>query len=529
MRPPNLEYFLTRPGLGGRVLAVAVPVCILAAYLFGGEIWLLAAALLLPLPFLMHRASPGGEVGRNDRDALTGLLASGAFEAAADARLEGLGPSGRLTAAFCLELERFSELRNRYGDATAEEVLKYTARRILAALRSDDVVARVGDARFAICLDPVRVLDLEICLQLACRLQTALEEPVPLQTVSVHPSCSVGFCQSSRLQKVSGHTLFEAADMALAEARRRGSSSVRAYQPGFRHRAASRRLNDLEASRALDRGEIHAWFQPQICADTGAVSGFETLARWHHPKRGVVPPVEFLAPMQQSGQLERLASRMLSEALSALKAWHKAGWDVPAVGVNFALEDLQNPALLDKVRWELDRFDLAPECLAVEVLEDVIAGAPEDIVVRNVNGLAALGCGIDLDDFGTGHASISSIRRLRATRLKIDRSFVTRVDQDIEQQRMVAAIVTMAERLGLETLAEGVETPGEHAMLAQLGCGHVQGFGLGRPMPYEQTFDWLRAFHNRPRAAPQIGPAPAAGGVAAPQSRRTPPSAPESA
>ncbi len=120
-----------------------------------------------------------------------------------------------------------------------------------------------------------------------------------------------------------------------------------------------------------------------------------------------------------------------------------------------------------------------------------MAQSDDDITTRNIAALAGLGCSVDLDDFGTGHASISSIRRFDVNRIKIDRSFVTRVDTDRDQQNMVAAILTMAERLNLDTLAEGVETHGEHAMLAQLGCGHVQGYSIGRPMPLKQTFDWI--------------------------------------
>lgn len=494
--------------LGRRMLAFLVPSIILGAYLLGGEKWLLLTALFLPLPFLLRRPAAPEIGGHTNRDGLTGLLVGAAFEGASNQALADLSASGRFSASFCIEIDRFADVRGQHGDYAAEEVLKLTAARITRALRNDDILARVGDARFAICLSPVARLDLESCLQLASRIQTALEEPVTIETVSIHPTCSVGFCLSQRLGLVTGQTMLEAAEMALGEARRSGRSSVRAYQPGLRQSALSRRKNDLEACKALDRNQIHAWFQPQVYTSTGKISGFETLARWHHPKRGIVPPIEFLAPLQQSGQLERLASFMLTDALRALQAWHKAGWSIPAVGVNFAGEELNNPMLIDKIRWELDRFDLKAQNLTVEVLENVVAGAPEDIVVRNVNGLAKMGCSIDLDDFGTGHASISSIRRLRVSRLKIDRSFVTRVDQDIEQQRMVAAIVTMAERLGLETLAEGVETAGEHAMLAQLGCDHVQGFHLGRPMPFETTMGWLQDYHARPNSIPEIGRKP---------------------
>jgi EAL domain-containing protein (putative c-di-GMP-specific phosphodiesterase class I) len=134
----------------------------------------------------------------------------------------------------------------------------------------------------------------------------------------------------------------------------------------------------------------------------------------------------------------------------------------------------------------------------------VIAGAPDDQVTLNINGLVELGCNVDLDDFGTGHASISSIRRFKINRLKIDRSFVMKADRDPEQQRMISAILTMAERLNLETLAEGVETIGEHALLAQLGCDHVQGFGIGKPMPFSETLDWIQSHLAKLQDAPKI-------------------------
>ena len=154
---------------------------------------------------------------------------------------------------------------------------------------------------------------------------------------------------------------------------------------------------------------------------------------------------------------------------------------------------------------ELDRFDLEPRRLSIEILENVVAETDNDVVVANIAALAKLGCGIDLDDFGTGHASITSIRRFTVRRIKIDRSFVTKLDEDREQQKMVAAILSMAERLGLETLAEGVETPGEHALLAQLGCGDVQGFGIARPMPIDDTMEWIARHRIKLGTMPKIG------------------------
>jgi EAL domain-containing protein (putative c-di-GMP-specific phosphodiesterase class I) len=182
-----------------------------------------------------------------------------------------------------------------------------------------------------------------------------------------------------------------------------------------------------------------------------------------------------------------------------------AGYRVPAVSVNFDREEMRDPNLVERLKWEFDRFDLTPDRLVVEVLETVMTDNPDDVVSRNIMGLRDLGCRIDLDDFGTGHASIASIRRFGFARIKIDRSFVMKADQDPEQQRLVSAILTMAERLDLETLAEGVETVGEHALLAQLGCNHVQGFGIGRPMPFEKTLDWIKAHEAKLGDTPRIG------------------------
>jgi EAL domain-containing protein (putative c-di-GMP-specific phosphodiesterase class I) len=178
---------------------------------------------------------------------------------------------------------------------------------------------------------------------------------------------------------------------------------------------------------------------------------------------------------------------------------------VPNVAVNVSPEELRNPRLFDKIRWELDRFEIAPERLTIEILEDVVAQSDDDTTTRNIAALSNLGCRIDLDDFGTGHASIANIRRFDLHRIKIDRSYIAQVDTDREQQSMIAAILTMAERLGLDTLGEGVESHGEHAMLAQLGCGHVQGYSIAKPMPFKEIGPWIEA-HKKKIAHPPVIP-----------------------
>jgi EAL domain-containing protein (putative c-di-GMP-specific phosphodiesterase class I) len=261
-----------------------------------------------------------------------------------------------------------------------------------------------------------------------------------------------------------------------------------------RHRADRDATRD-ELAAALGDGQIQAYFQPQISTDTATITGFEALARWIHPERGIIPPSEFLPLIEDLGLSDHLGAVILNNSLAALKSWDNAGHRIANVAVNFSEVELRDPKLAERLKWELDRFDLTPERLTVEILETVVADTDNDVIVRNIAALSTLGCGIDLDDFGTGHASITSIRRFAVRRLKIDRSFVARVNEDREQQKMVSAILSMAQQLGLDTLAEGVETTGEHSMLAQLGCAHVQGFGIARPMPFSETLGWIEKFN----------------------------------
>ena len=494
------------PVLTGPPMLAFLPAMTLGAFWLGGEAALVIASLGLPLIFASAGAFGGwrGAAGV-PRDNVTGLMLREGFETVIAQVFDQTQGSDLRSACFVLELDDYRELVDQHGQSAADIVMQRSGDRILAALRAGDTVARLGDSRFAICLMAVRHLDLELCIQLSGRIQSAIEDPVSLDGMSIYMSCSVGFCQRSRTSGTTGQEWLAGAVAALADAQQAGPSAIRAYSAEMGRRTRARSDLRDEAAAALENGQIQPWYQPQISTDTGKVTGFEALARWSHPVQGIIAPGTFLPVMENAGLTERLGQVMLYHALTALKAWDSADVDVPQIGVNFANDELRNPALVDKIRWELDRFDLTPDRLAVEVLETVVTNTPDDTITRNIVGLGKLGCRIDLDDFGTGHASISAIRRFSVSRIKIDRSFVMKADRDPEQQRLIGAILTMAERLDLETLAEGVETVGEHALLAQLGCGHVQGFGIGRPMPFDQTLDWISAHQAKLQDAPVIG------------------------
>ncbi|NSX54066.1 GGDEF domain-containing protein [Sulfitobacter sp. 1151] len=481
---------------------VLLPVVALTAYYLGGEMVLLAALFGTPLlVFIIVLIVPGVVLRNSSREDLIGLSARDDLIDMLDTVLEDSAETGRKTLCLVIDLDDILTLSERFGRNVLHKCLMRIAERMRGTLRDEDVITKLDGNCFAVAMAPVRHLDLEVAIQIAKRLQSAIEEPLSLDVITVHPSASIGFAMPSRVDDATGEKLLDAAECAVMEAQQNKPSAIRSYVPEMRRRMETRNALVDEISIALENGEIIPWFQPQINAATGKISGFEALARWIHPERGLIQPGDFLLELEQAGLMERLGEVILYHSLAALRSWDSTSFEVPRVGVNFSSAELRNPKLVDKLKWQLDRFELSPDRLSVEVLETVMARSDDDIITRNISAMSDLGCGIDLDDFGTGNASISNVRRFAVERIKIDRSFVTKLDEDQEQQRMVSAILTMAQRLGLDTLAEGVETVTEHAMLVDMGCGHVQGFGIARPMPIEETALWMRQYNARVQPA----------------------------
>ena len=409
--------FLTRP-----VALACLPALSLGIFWVGGELALMTAAVITPLIYMLIGGADAARQSISSLRNAAGMLQRDGFEAFVEKTYNSAREKGRMSAIFKIEIDDFKDLADRYGQGAADTVVARTGERIATALRDGDAIARTGDCKFSTCVAPAPYLDLELCIQLAGRLQTALEEPISIDGTSVYVTTSVGFCQHARASAKTPRAWIEAAETALREAQHHGPGSIRAFSEEMRRKTETRAELREEVAQALEKGQIIPWFQPQISTDTGLVTGFEALARWQHPNRGMISPADFLPAIEQADMLERLAEVMMYHAFTALKAWETAGVFVPQIGVNFAGPELNNPRLVEKVQWELDRFNLTPDRLAVEVLETVVASAPDDVITRNINGLGALGCRIDLDDFGTGHASIASIRRFSVSRIKIDRS-----------------------------------------------------------------------------------------------------------
>ena len=436
--------------------------------------------------------------GVHSVDLVTGLPQRQTLVARLNHELDLTKNSNLVSGAILIEIDRFKLIEERHNRQNIEHLLMVIAERLNKNLRFGDTATRLDGPTFGIALGASSRLNLEAAIQLSSRIQQAIAEAIILDGVNVYLTASVGFSLSNRSDIEDGQMMLQTATNALIEAQRHAPSAVRSYSPAMRDRIKNQNSLTKEVTQAIERGEISAYFQPQISTTTGEITGFETLARWQHPKRGLIPPAEFLPALSHAGLMTRLGDIMVKDALSAMSRWEKNGIFVPRVGVNFSGDELSDPDLTVRLAFELERYNLEPERLSIEVLETVVAVDADDIVLRNLAALAELGCRLDLDDFGTGHASITSIRRYSVERIKIDRSFITRIDNDVEQRKMVEAILTMAERLGLDTLAEGVETKSERKLLAKMGCGHVQGYGIARPLPPNEVDNWLTNYRAEP-------------------------------
>lgn len=489
-------------------LLALTPAITLSAFWIGGVVALTFAALAMPLFVGCAILLPASHQSQKKTPHKRALNPQ-SFDELVGAYMAEARENAQKSAVFYVQIDDYSTIADHHGEPAMDAVRQQMLARLGTALRDSDVLGAVDNSTMSVCLSPQPFLDLEICLQLAGRMTNSLSEPYSVDNTMVYLGVSIGFCQLGRETASAKDTSLDpvnaCAKTALAVAQLSAPGSIRAYSADLAQRRGPTASDAPDPLHALENGEIVPWFQPQISTDTGKITGFEALARWIHPKQGPISPADFTPQLEAAGQMGRLSEVILYHTLTAIKAWDQAGFFIGHVGVNFSSAELNDPHIVEKLSWELDRFELSPERVAIEILETVVSQGPDDVITRNIKGLHELGCHIDLDDFGTGHASLTSIRRFGVGRIKIDRSFVMKADCDPEQQRMIKAILTMAEKLDLETLAEGVETVGEHSLLAQLGCTHVQGFGIGRPMPFDQTLQWIREHNSKLQAPPDIG------------------------
>jgi diguanylate cyclase (GGDEF)-like protein len=417
-------------------------------------------------------------------DPLSGLLNRRAFNDAVAEALQSDPMSGVHAAGvvMLLDLDDFKDVNDTLGHSAGDRIITVTADR----LRDEafGLVSRLGGDEFAVL---VPGLTLEDGLIRARKLHSTLCQPVPLDGVHLTVSASIGVAAYNVLTE-SAEDLLAQADVAMYTAKA-DRSGVAPYHPAAGDSTARRLTLAADLPRAVEERDVVLWYQPQADPETGRITGFEALVRWNHPEFGMISPPEIIAVAHRTGHMRRLTDALICQALEARRGWSRAGHDVD-VSVNVTPRDVSDPALVELVRQSLAATGTPAHALVLEITESDAMRDPERSL-QVLSDIHALGVQLSIDDFGTGYSSLAYLDRLPVSEVKIDRSFVFRLERDAADATIVRATVGLAHDLGLRVVAEGVETELARTLVRRLGVDVYQGYGLARPMPGAEVLAWL--------------------------------------
>lgn len=395
------------------------------------------------------------------------------------------GRDGPLTLLH-IDLDRFKDINDTLGHAAGDDVLKHAAGVLRDHIPAEDFIARIGGDEFV--LLSRREPKAADFTALATRLIAAISEPMTIAGHDCRIGASVGIATRGEPGE-SAEQLLVNADIALYEAKRRGRNRVESFNDELRLRTVGiKRLGD-DILRGLERQEFRAFFQPQFDARTLEIVGVEALARWEHPTRGFISPDTFLPVAETLNVVARIDEAILDQALFQAARWRAQGLDIPRVSVNVSCQRLRDETLVDKLRG----MNIRPGTLTFELLESISFDGADDALKRSIEEIKALGIDIEIDDFGTGHASIVSLLELSPKRLKIDRRLILPLIESRAQQSLVGSIIDIGRVRGIEIVAEGVETLAHAELLRKLGCHALQGYAFARPMAADAFLAFARA------------------------------------
>jgi diguanylate cyclase (GGDEF)-like protein len=390
-----------------------------------------------------------------------------------------------VVAVLLLDLDRFKEVNDTLGHHEGDLLLTKVAARLRSLMRASDSTARLGGDEFGICLSAVD--GAKGALAAVRRIQEVLAEPFELGGIALAIEASMGVALYPEHGE-DAETLIQRADIAMYLAKE-ATSECELYAHE-RDRSSPERLALIAELRdAIGAGELELHYQPKLRPDDGVVTGVEALVRWRHPLRGLIPPIDFIPIAERTGLYAPLTRWVLEEALRQAAIWSAIGVEL-TMAVNLSARSLLDPALPQAVADLLDCHGVDPTRLELEVTESVLVADPER--ARTLLGaLREMGVKISLDDFGIGYCSLSYLKHLPVDTIKIDRSFVTTLDEDPADAAVVRSTITLAHNLGLTAVAEGVECEGVLRELASLGCDLAQGFHMSRPLPAAELEQWL--------------------------------------
>ncbi len=429
---------------------------------------------------ITHMALHDGLTGLANRTLLREHLAMTVARPATD----------RKQALFCLDLDNFKVVNDTLGHPTGDALLCEIARR-LSDFAGDGFVARLGGDEFALVIDDHhRPLD-----RIAHELIQTVASPCIVNGHRIVPGTSVGISILGA-DGIDSVTLVKNADLALYRAKHDGRGGYRFFEAEMDAEAQKRRQMELDLHDAIAEGQLSLMFQPLFDLNQGRVSAFEALLRWHHPTRGLVSPVDFIPLAEDTGLIIPIGEWVIREACRVAKGWP----DHVRVAVNVSPVQFRNPGLNSVILQALSETGLPPNRLELEITESLFIDNPET-TLASLHSLRALGVRVALDDFGTGYSSLSYLRSFPFDKIKIDRSFIIDLLNSDGATAIIKSITTLAEALGMETTAEGVESAGQMDILREQGCSHIQGYYFSKPVTQDAVAAMLDGGAEARRAA----------------------------
>ncbi|MGH8213195.1 MAG: putative bifunctional diguanylate cyclase/phosphodiesterase [Rhodanobacteraceae bacterium] len=437
------------------------------------------------------------------QDALTGLPNRLLFNDRLDSTLLEAQRSGETFALLFVDLDRFKNVNDSLGHAVGDQVLVAVAQRLRAAVRASDTVARYAGDEFTVILRHIALR--EDVLRIAEKLVRTMEAPLALDGGSelrITASIGISFYPDDAKE---ADNLVKCADVAMYNAKGRGRNNYQAYVAVPEEQHQQRIELEARLRMAERNDELRVYYQPQIDAKSEDMIGMEALVRWEHPELGMISPAFFIPIAEETGLIIPLGEWVLRRACAECARWQKRYHLPLRVGVNLSALQMMQPNLADVVRSACADSGLDPRSLDLEVTESISMKSVPNLL-ETLSALRALGCGISIDDFGTGQSSLDYIKRFPADRIKIDQSFVRNIGTDPDDEAIVRATLTMAHSLGRRVVAEGVESEQHHDFLREHGCDELQGYLFCRPLS-AATFETLLAerelafAHAAPREA----------------------------
>ena len=382
-----------------------------------------------------------------------------------------------------LDLDRFKPINDSLGHAAGDRMLKEMATRLLGCVDDDDTVARMGGDEFTLLLQPRanREMALNRAIHVAEQILGSLVKPFVLEGREFFVTASIGIALSPQDGNELSQ-LMKNADTAMYHAKERGKNNFQFYQADMNASALERLELESDLRHALEQDEFVLYYQPQFSGDGKRLTGAEALLRWRHPRRGLVPPGDFIPVLEELGLVVDVGDWVISEACRQLKSWHQAKVHVPKVSVNISARQFSDGQLGTRIANILRDTGLPPACLELELTESILMREVSE-AMQILDGLKNLGLSIAVDDFGTGYSSLNYLKQFPIDVLKIDRTFVDGLPSGEQDAQIARAIIAMAHSLNLAVIAEGVETQEQLDFLREHGCDEVQGYLFGRPMP----------------------------------------------